>query len=77
LNALNSTLIQMASPDEFRGRVFSVYTLTFSLQSIGNLVIGPLADAFGAPIVIAGAGVLAAVLSLGLAWVNPRMREMD
>ena len=77
LNALNSTLIQMAAPDEFRGRVFSVYTLTFSLQSIGNLVIGPLADAFGAPVVIAGAGLLAAVLSLVLAWLNPRMRRMD
>jgi MFS family permease len=77
LNALNSTLIQMASPDEYRGRIFAVYTLTFSLQSIGNLVIGPLADAFGAPIVIASAGLLAALLSIALAWYNPRMRNMD
>lgn len=77
LNALNSTLIQMSSPDEFRGRIFSVYALTFSLQPIGNLVIGPLADAFGAPVVIAGSGLLAAILSLALAWLNPRMRRMD
>jgi hypothetical protein len=51
--------------------------LTFSLQSIGNLVIGPLADAFGAPPVIAGAGLLSAALSVALAWYNPRMRNMD
>ena len=77
LNALNSTLIQMASPDEYRGR---------SLQRLHADVLAavdrqPRHRAAGRRLWRANSdcrrGVLAAVLSLGLAWLNPRMRGMD
>jgi MFS family permease len=77
LNSINSTLIQITTPDEYRGRVFSVYSLTWGLQPLGNLLIGGLADAVGAPFAIAFGGMVSAVASLALAWLNPRMRNMD
>lgn len=77
LGSLNSTLIQIATPDEYRGRVFSAYSLTFGFQPLGNLLIGSLANAIGAPIAVAIGGALGALGSLALTWLNPRMSKMD
>ena len=77
LGSLNSTLIQIATPDQYRGRVFSVYSLTFGFQPLGNLLFGSLADIIGAPVAVVIGGGLGALSSLVLAWLNPRMRRMD
>ncbi len=77
LNALNSTLIQLSTPDEYRGRVFSVYSLTWGLQPLGSLFLASLAEGLGAPIAVAISGVIAALMSMALAWLNPRVRQMD
>ncbi|PJF42617.1 MAG: MFS transporter [Candidatus Thermofonsia Clade 1 bacterium] len=45
---LTNTLIQAVVPDNFRGRVLSLYTLTFfGLSPIGSLIMGMTADQIG------------------------------
>ncbi len=45
---LTNTLIQAVVPDNFRGRVLSLYTLTFfGLSPVGSLIVGITADQIG------------------------------
>ncbi len=76
-NSLANTLLQLAVPDEVRGRVMSVYTLVFqSMMRLGGLQAGLMADRFGAPFAV----FLGAVVSLGyglfVALRYPRVRNM-
>lgn len=72
-----NTLIQVVVPDEFKGRVLSLYTLTFfGLSPLGNLVIGGAAQAIGvapALIVFAGIGMLGSAYTL---WRAPQVTRM-
>lgn len=45
--ALNQTTLHMNISDEFRGRVFSVYMMTWGMLPLGQLLIGSLADVIG------------------------------
>ncbi len=74
---LANTLLQMAVPDRLRGRVMSLYSLTFQgMMNIGGLQAGFVADLIGAPLSVGiGAGIS---LAYG-AWVAiryPRVKEM-
>ena len=76
-NALANTLIQLAVPDDLRGRVMSFYSLTFQMSMrLGGMQAGLVGDAFGAPIAV-GAGA-AACLAYGayVALRFPRVRRM-
>jgi predicted MFS family arabinose efflux permease len=73
-NMLNS-LVQLHTPDHLRGRVMSVYTLTFfGLMPVGSLMVGSMAHSLGAPLtVLLNAGmvvVFALVLWLGFPVVR-------
>jgi MFS family permease len=62
---LTNTLIQAVVPDSFRGRVLSLYTLTFfGLSPIGSLIMGVVADQIGTllTIVIFGGACLIGTL---------------
>ena len=70
--ATANTTIQLAVPDELRGRVISVYTTVFvGSTPIGGLLMGWIASAYGVPasLAVAGAGSLAAGL-LALVWLR-------
>ena len=76
-NSLANTLIQLIVPNELRGRVMSVYALTFQTSMrVGGLQAGFVADAIGPALSIA----IGALLSLGygafVALRYPRLREM-
>ncbi len=76
-NSLANTLLQLAVPDEVRGRVMSVYTLVFqSMMRLGGLQAGLMADRFGAPFAV----FIGAVISLGyglfVALRYPKVRNM-
>ena len=61
--ASSNTLIQMMIPDALRGRVMSVYSMSFmGMAPIGALIGGTLAHKLGAPLTVAlgGGGCLAA-----------------
>ncbi len=75
--ATANTTIQMAVPDELRGRVMSVYTTVFvGTSPIGGLLLGALASNAGAPAAIAwGGAVSAGAAILGLVWYR-RIRRV-
>jgi len=68
-----SSLVQLLTGDEMRGRVMSVYNVAFrGGMPIGSLATGALVPRFTAPIVLAFNGVLLTVL--GLSFLVTRRR---
>ena len=60
-----SATIQSIVPDEFRGRVSSLYVLTFGLMPVGSLIAGALAQNLGAPnATLIGSGIVALLLAV-------------
>jgi MFS family permease len=75
-NSTNNTLIHEATTDTFRGRVMSVYLMTWSLMPMGTLPAGALADHVGAPLTVALGGGLCTLLVL-LVWLaTPALRKL-
>jgi predicted MFS family arabinose efflux permease len=79
--ASSNTLIQSMVPDRLRGRVMSVYAMTFmGMAPMGALLAGSLAHTLGAPMTVAIGGVVALV-GAGIFWsklpaLRPAAREM-
>lgn len=73
--AATNTLLQLAVEDTVRGRVFSVYLLTWGLLPIGTLPAGAVADVWGAPLAVSVLTVLA-MLAIGLVTLRfPVLRQ--
>jgi MFS family permease len=75
---IRQTLIQMQTPDEMRGRVFSVNSLFYGTSSqIGQFRAGITAEWFGAvaAVAIGGAALLGAVAVW--AWLFPGLRRVE
>jgi MFS family permease len=67
--ATANATIQLAVPDDLRGRVMSVYTTIFASSApIGGLMMGAIASGFGPAVAIAIGGVLSAFVGVG-AWI--------
>jgi predicted MFS family arabinose efflux permease len=70
-----NTILQSLVPDELRGRVMSLYTMTVvGTSPLGALVIGRLSSWYGLPHVLAAGG--ATVMLAGLALVFPLRRAL-
>ena len=66
-DTLMQALVQLLTPDHVRGRVLSLYVLTFGFTSLGGYVAGSIAGVLGAPIAIGvGSGLVICYL-VGLA----------
>ena len=79
--ASSNTLIQSMVPDRLRGRVMSVYAMTFmGMAPLGSLLAGSLAHNLGAPWTVAMGGVIAIagamVFAFRLPIHRPVAREM-
>lgn len=79
--ASSNTLIQSMVPDRLRGRVMSVYAMTFmGMAPMGALLAGSLAHKLGAPMTVGLGGVVAivgaAVFGSKLPAIRPAAREM-
>jgi hypothetical protein len=74
--ASNNTLVQLAVPDALRGRVMSVYMMTWGLMPLGSLPQGLLADWLGAPTVAMGTGLLACLVVIVFAVRAPAIRRL-
>jgi len=79
--ASSNTLIQSMVPDRLRGRVMSVYAMTFmGMAPLGSLLAGSLAHKLGAPMTVGIGGVAAiagaAVFGSKLPAIRPATREM-
>jgi MFS family permease len=74
--ATNNALVQLAVPNALQGRVMSVYMTTWGLMPLGALPQGILADWFGAPIVLAGTGLLSCLVLVVMAARSPVLRGL-
>ncbi len=63
----NLTLLQSAVPEELRGRVMGVFSLTYSLIPLGGLQVGALAEWTNTPTAVAIGGTIAALFAVLLA----------
>ena len=77
LNMSNS-LVQEHVPDELRGRVMGIYTLTFfGFMPIGSLINGALADRLGEPTTILFNSLILLCFAT-LMWIlAPRLRKLE
>ncbi len=73
--ATANTSLQLAVPDELRGRVMSVYTLVFlGSTPIGSLYIGSIAKAWSVPVAVSSAGAICGVATLAAAVYAAKRR---
>jgi predicted MFS family arabinose efflux permease len=72
-----SSLVQMITSDQMRGRVMSVYNVAFRGGTpFGSLIVGAFVREFGAPRVVACNGVLLAVLGLYFLLVQRKVATL-
>jgi predicted MFS family arabinose efflux permease len=75
--AMISSLVQLITANEMRGRVMSVYNVAFrGGMPFGNLATGRLVPMFTAPVVIAANGILLFCLGLYFMVVKRRVAEL-
>jgi len=76
-NALANTLLQFVTPDELRGRVMGVYTMTFqAMFRLGGLQAGFMADWLGAPIAVGIGAAISLLYGLFVAFRYPKVRQL-
>jgi MFS family permease len=73
---LNGTIVQEICSDEYRGRVSSVYMVTWGLMPLGALPAGVLAEAYGAPITVLLGGAITCVFAVALLVLRPSLRKV-
>ncbi len=74
-NTTNNTILQIITPDEYRGRVMSIYMLDHGFTPAGAFFAGALAQAFGAPTAFLFGGVVTLVLVLLLATRAKKLKS--
>ena len=74
--ASTNTVLQSIVPDELRGRVASLYVMSFiGVAPLGALATGWIAERFGPPATLAGCGILALCAALAYASALPAIRR--
>jgi MFS family permease len=73
--AMGQTLLNLIVPDEYRGRVMSIWSMIWSLEAVTVLPAGWLADHAGAPVTILVCGIIVLVYFLLLASRRGRVRD--
>lgn len=75
--AVTNTLLQKLVTDEMRGRVMSMFMLSFiGAMPIGNLIAGAASQRFGVQRTLAAGGAMIAVFVAIVAARSPRLREL-
>lgn len=75
--AVTNTLLQQLVTDEMRGRVMSMFILSFiGAMPIGNLLAGTVAHSYGAPFALAGGGACILIYVTIVTLRNERLREL-
>jgi predicted MFS family arabinose efflux permease len=75
--AVTNTLLQKLVTDEMRGRVMSMFMLSFiGAMPIGNLIAGAASHRFGAPHTLATGGLIITIFVAIVTWQAPRLREL-
>jgi MFS family permease len=72
-----STTLQVLVPNEYRGRVMGLWSLTFSLVPLGGTIGGSIAEFVGVPAAVSLGGVLVTTMALLTGMLLPRVRNLD
>ena len=76
--ATSNALIQLTVPDHLRGRVMALFAVCLhGMVSIGQLVLGSVADVVGAPATAGFSGAVLFVLALFLAVMLFKIKQLD
>ncbi|PWB49935.1 MAG: MFS transporter [Anaerolineales bacterium] len=76
-NALANTLLQFVTPDELRGRVMGVYSMTFqAMFRLGGLQAGLVADWLSASISVAIGAAVSLIYGIFVAIRFPKLRDL-
>jgi MFS-type transporter involved in bile tolerance (Atg22 family) len=76
--ALSNSLIQINAPDEFQGRVMSVFNLLFNgMSRVGALMVGGLGEVIGVPLALGICAVLSLVWSGFVVLRMPIVRRLE
>ncbi|MBM2827098.1 MAG: major facilitator superfamily 1 [Dehalococcoidia bacterium] len=71
-----NTLLQFLVPDQLRGRVMGVYSLTWSLLPLGGMLSGGIATLTSAPFAVGLGGIMVAGIALSVMAFLPRVRSL-
>ena len=74
--AINLSLIQMYAAPEMRGRVMSIFMLTFAFMPLGLLPVGAAAQALGTPIAFLGSSILLVLSTVLVFLLIPAVRRL-
>jgi MFS family permease len=75
--AVTNTLLQQLVTDEMRGRVMSMFILSFiGAMPIGNLLAGAVSQRFSTPVALTAGGVCIIIYVTIVAIGSPRLREL-
>jgi len=78
VTSLINTILQIKVEDRFRGRVMSVFMLTFAgMMPFGNLIAGSLAEAFGVSFAVLFGGVICTVFFTVISIAYPAVRKIN
>lgn len=76
-NALANTLLQLESPDEMRGRVMGVYTMSFQvMMRLGGFQAGVVADWVNVPFSVGIGAIISLMYSVFVALRYPSVRKL-
>jgi len=70
------TQLQISVPDELRGRVMGIFTMTYSMMPLGSLPMGAIAGIMGAPFAVAAGGGMVIMSTLGIAFRSSTLRKL-
>lgn len=75
--ALVNTLLQINVPDEFRGRVMSLFMITFAgIMPFGNLISGSLAQSFGVSVALLFCGMICLLMFTLINFIFSGLKDL-
>jgi hypothetical protein len=74
---MGTTLLQLTTPAELRGRIMSIWLMSAALHYAGALPLGVVAELYGWPVAIAGGALLMLTVVMWLGVLRPTLRRLS
>ena len=72
-----SALFQLCATNEMRGRIMSLYFMTSEFRPLGTIIIGSLAQNYGASLAVGVFGLLWTAVCAAVSLVRPKFRSLE